>query len=294
MEFSSSERNICDLNDTASTNVYTIIMIIISAIGTIENITAIHSLILKHQSVRTQPSDVLLFVLAVIDLIIASVVIPLRVHLILVQKEYWCFYVLFHSMVFLSMCTVALLSVHRMCEVLFIDDYVFTSKKLLAGIIVAWIVPFTVLFCTTVQMHREVWFSWLYTVSFYVCVILYIAFPQLLILRIRITLKKIGSYDLSHTQGNKTTMTIIVTSLLLNMPMMVRLSPPSVQVGDSEVLCALCYVTLFGHSLVNPIVHTLLQPNVRQHVVRMIQRRRGRGLEDEEAVNLDEETVNLN
>jgi len=276
---------LCRLETPAAVYGYAILLTALALIATIENIVVLW--VMYRQPVLRQPSILILGVLALVDLITAAIVTPIKVWLTL-SEAHWgsdafismkevmlTFLWMFFGVVFFSLSTVLMISIDRFLHVFLLDKYSLTIKKLLLGLVISWTIPLLITICVAVR-YIVSWMGWLTLVYFLLCIFLMIgAYVGMVVV-----LKKHRSTITDSTalcfrksiederRAVKTTLIIMCTCLAMNLPPIVSIAAGFAGYA-SRTLCAITFFAMLGNAAVNPLIYCSRVPVIRRHVLKL-------------------------
>ena len=288
---------LCSLKTTEAVYAYAIFLTLLALVATIENIIVL--LVMYKNPVLRTPSILILGILALLDLVTASVVTPIKVWLTIVESHWGseayvqqkkvilAFNWMFIGVVFFSLSTVLLISIDRFLHVFLLEKYYFTIKKLLIGLVLSYFIPLLITVCFAIQLYT-VWLGLLSLVYFLFCILgMVAAYIGMVVMlrRHRSTITDATALDFrkcieDERRSVNTTLIIMCTCLAMNLPPIV-----SIAVGFAgyfnTTLCAITFFAMLGNSAVNPIIYSSRVPAIRRHVLELLGIKSLRKYEDE-------------
>ena len=220
---------LCDLRETAPP--HAVVLTLIAIVATIENLLVL-LLMWKHAVLRA-PSLFMYSILAFADLLTAAIVTPLAIAAVINElhgRFKWPMICLLLTTVSLSLATVVMISIDRLCQVYFLQRYSLTNKRLCIAVMVAWFLP--VFFAVAFMLYGIGWtIVWLVIVFFLASILVMIAsyLATIIFLRKHSSIVDNGNdarRDISiqnHKRAVNTTLIIIVTFILMNLPTLVAI-----------------------------------------------------------------------
>jgi hypothetical protein len=260
---------LCHLDGATAIYSYTVALILVAIISTIENLVVI-IVIFRYKVLRT-PSLICLGPLAVIDLITGSIVTPINIGIILkvdlnTYQSLHAIMLIFLAVVMLSFSTVMLITFNRLEQIYYLEKYKMTKKKMMFILLLYWISPIIVIL--SLERFGECWFAFLYLLTGSISMIIVYVIMILALKRhmsnsndgIRQTCIEI------QRQAMKTTLIIIVTCIAMHFPQIFAIALGHMGIGY-KVLCAIALFALLANSAVNPLIYYLCIPVMKKHIL---------------------------
>lgn len=270
------------MESSTSIYAYAVVLMLLAAIATIENVVVI-IVICKNEVLRT-PTIFLLGILAIVDLITASIVTPIKIWLTVVEVSFrsilsllYTFLWLFMGVVFFSLSTVLMISLDRFLQVYFLERYTLTMKKLAIGLAMCWITPLVITVCLAIR-HYKVWIAWVALVFFLFCIIAMIVAYVGMIVTLQKHTSNITEATILMTRkciedqrkAVRTTLIIIITCIVMNLPPVLSIGFGFMGISFSRTLCAITYFALLGNAAVNPIIYCSRVTVIKKHVLQFL------------------------
>ena len=264
-------RGICDFGNDAGLTVYTAMLILLALVATIENLIVI-IVIGKNRSLQ-KPSIILLGILAGVDFITGTVVIPIHVVMIntWVSRDFRKNSVfMFLVVMFFSLSTVLAISVDRFLHALRLDRYELTTKKLVFGLLLFWAVPLIITLSLALEHYWD-GLPWL-MLSFFLFCLCGMIFAYIgMVLALAAHMRRAGDNTAmqamigNERQAVRTTLIIICACVLLNIPPVATIVLAFMG-NSNNIFCATTVFVLLANSAVNPMIYCLRMPSIRKHV----------------------------
>lgn len=267
----------CRFDDVAGIYVYVVFLILAVIVSVIENLLVI--IVLFKNKQLQKPSNILLGILACIDLITGAVIIPLKIWVMLEEKRSSNFtsdlvlLLTISAVVLFTMSTVVFISLDQVLNIVYMQRYHLSKAKMILGLMLTWCIPIAVCFAIGFFYQAILAVPIFFLLSILLMVFLHIFAAYRL--KRQADVREHADVDENVLQEQRNGLT---TTLLLSVACVATYFPiflgVALYIGGiySNVYCGISLYALLASSFINPLIYIWRVPNMKRSVIGLFKR----------------------